>query len=101
MGRKSESISQNCYFPVHSCMASCVGVYYTCLMKKLECKPESRFGLGGEISHPKPQWLSVLQTHTYLEGQGVSLLMLSLLISMWKGVSFFTPPEERHFSWNH
>lgn len=82
-------------------MASCVSVYYTCLIKELECQPESRFGLGGEISHPKTQCLSVLQMHTNFEAQGVSLLMLSLLISMWKGVSFFTPPEERHSSWNH
>lgn len=82
-------------------MASCVSVHYTCLMKELECKPESRFGLGGEISHPKTRWLSVIQMHTYLVAQGVSLLMLNLLISMQKGVSFFTPPEERHSSWNH
>lgn len=81
-------------------MASCDSVYYTCLMKELECKPESRFGLGGEISRLKTRWLSISQMHTYLEAQGVLLLRLSLLISMQKGVSFFTPPEEKHSSWN-
>lgn len=78
-----------------------VSLFIIRLMKELECKPESRFGLGSEISHPKTQWPSVIQMHTYLKAQGVSLLMLRLLISMWKGVSFFTPPEERHSSWNH